>query len=146
MPEGGYGASPSAFSVAWTAGRAATRLWKASSAGVGIGGAEGIAEEVVALERAGEIVEALGDRLSVDRLLFGTGHEHVAEKWLVQFLDHEGERFDQADAPLRALRHKPRRLLRDKGEDRDIFGQDLPVVEHQRRHIAFRIDRVKVDT
>ena len=31
-------------------------------------------------------------------------------------------------------------MVGDPGEDRRVLGQHLAVVEHQRRHLAFRID------
>jgi hypothetical protein len=51
---------------------------------------------------------------------------------------------DQADPPPLAGGRELRRLLGDPAEDRDIFGQKLPVIEHQRRDVALWIDRREV--
>ena len=56
----------------------------------------------------------------------------------------EREHLDQADPPQLAARRERRRALGDPAEDRDVFGQELPVVEHQRRDVALGIDRREV--
>jgi hypothetical protein len=58
----------------------------------------------------------------------------------VQFGRDEGEHLDQADAAELAARRELRRALGDPAEDRDVLGQELAVIEHQRRYVAFGID------
>ena len=71
------------------------------------------------------------------------GKEGANER-LVQLGRDEREHLDQADAPQLAARRELRRALGDPGEDRDVLGQELPVIEHQRRDVALGVDLVEI--
>jgi hypothetical protein len=64
----------------------------------------------------------------------------------VQFGCDEREHLDQPDPSQLAARRERRRALGDPAEDRDVLGQELPVIEDQRRDVALGIDRVEVFT